>query len=226
MTFGYADPPYLGQGAKWYGQHHPDAARWDDPQSHVELLAELDHRFPDGWAVSLSVPALALYLAHCPATCRIGAWVKPWHHYTPRVSVQYAWEPVLWSGGRNLSGRRPWVRDWLSAGAGNPAHGPQLVGAKPPAFNRWIADLLGYQDGDALVDLYPGSSSLSRELSQGVLPLGGDDDELTPGDHHHRYLTGVCTCGHRKASHLDGPCDACPCPVWVRWPAPTGRGAP
>jgi hypothetical protein len=168
MRFAYADPPYLGQGARWYGAHHPDAAVWDDPTTHTELVARLIDEYPEGWAVSLSTPSLQLYLAACPSDVRVGAWVKPWHQYT-RVPVQYAWEPVIWRGGHAPTGRRPWVRDWHHAGGSNPAHGRQLPGVKPAGFNRWVLDLLGVTDDDTLDDLYPGTHGMARALDHAPL---------------------------------------------------------
>jgi hypothetical protein len=172
MRFAYADPPYLGQGAKWYGKHHPDAAVWDDPDTHIQLLNRLTDEYPDGWAVSLSAPSLKLYLTHAPDDVRIGAWVKTWHQFLP-LTVQYAWEPVIWRGGRKDPKRNPWVRDWVMAGGGNPAHGARLVGAKPEPFNRWVADLLCYREGDELVDLFPGTGGMGAALAQGVLTFDG-----------------------------------------------------
>lgn len=43
---------------------------------------------------------------------------------------------------------------------------------KPQAFNRWVANLLGYLDGDTLDDLYPGTGGMGRELDQGVMDFG------------------------------------------------------
>jgi len=171
MRFAYADPPYLGQGAKWYGKHHPDAAVWDDPQTHVELVTRLVDEYPDGWAVSLSTPSLKVYLNACPDDVRIAAWVKTWHQFLP-LTTQYAWEPVIWRGGRKDPKRNPWVRDWFAAGAGNPALGKKLTGAKPHEFNRWVADLLCYRSGDELTDLFPGTGGMTLALNQGDL-FGG-----------------------------------------------------
>jgi len=164
-------PPYLGQGAKWYGKHHLDAAVWDDPRTHVELVTRLVDEYPDGWALSLSAPSLRLYLNACPDDVRIAAWVKTWHQFLP-LTTQYAWEPVIWRGGRKDPKRNPWVRDWFSAGGGNPSQGPSLPGAKPPAFNRWVADLLCYRAGDVIEDLFPGTGGMGLELAQGDL-FGG-----------------------------------------------------
>jgi len=172
MRFAYADPPYLGQGKRWYGGHHPEAAVWDDPQTHVELVGRLVDEYPDGWAISLSVPSLGLYLSHCPIDVRVAAWCKTWHQWLP-TTTQYAWEPVIWRGGRKLPKRRPWVRDWMASSGGNPAHGPQLTGAKPLQFNRWVLDLLGFTDGeDTVVDLFPGSGGMARALDAPTL-FGG-----------------------------------------------------
>ena len=42
-------------------------------------------------------------------------------------------------------------------------------GAKPHYFNAWILLLLGYQDGDTLHDVFPGSGGMERQLQQGVM---------------------------------------------------------
>ena len=44
-----------------------------------------------------------------------------------------------------------------------------LTGAKPERFCRWVANLLGYIDGDELVDVFPGTGIMGRTLAQGVL---------------------------------------------------------
>lgn len=165
MRFAYADPPYLGCGAKLYGPHHDEAADWDDPQTHIDLIAHLCDEYPDGWAVSLHLPSLRLYLAHVPEDARVGAWVKTWHQIRP-TTTQFAWEPVIWRGGRKDNKRTPMVRDWIAA---NATRQRGLPGAKPDEFNRWITDLLNMQDGDTLVDLFPGTGGMARALAQGLL---------------------------------------------------------
>ncbi len=40
MRFAYADPPYLGCGAR-YAKLHPDAMVWDDPEIHRGLIDRL-----------------------------------------------------------------------------------------------------------------------------------------------------------------------------------------
>lgn len=180
MRFAYADPPYLGQGKRWYGKHHPEAAIWDDPATHVELVERLVDEYPDGWALCLSTPSLQLYLPACPPDVRIAAWVKTWHQILP-TTTQYAWEPVIWRGGRPDARRKPLIRDWhSSSSAGNPSHGKTLVGAKPHDFNQWVLDLLNYQDGDELDDLFPGTGGMSLALNSRPLPLGDVADLDAP----------------------------------------------
>jgi hypothetical protein len=168
MLFAYADPPYLGQGKKHYS-HHPDAGVWDDPESHRQLIESL--AVYDGWAVSCSSPSLVILLPMCPPGTRIGAWVKPFHVFKKGVRPAYAWEPVLFWGGRNKKppvpekgGKAITPRDWVSA---NITLKKGLTGAKPPAFNEWILDLLGYRPGeDELVDLFPGTNGMAEAIAK------------------------------------------------------------
>lgn len=102
MKCAYADPPYLGCGAL-YSAHHPDALVWDDPEAHRALIARLCDEFPDGWAMSCSSPSLKTLLPMCPDDCRVSPWVKPFAVFKPNVGVAYAWEPVIWRGGRRGS---------------------------------------------------------------------------------------------------------------------------
>ena len=81
--------------------------------------------------------------------------------------MSYSWEPVIWRGGRKRhEAGDPVTRDSLTA---NATQQLGLVGAKPIAFNRWVLDLLGYQDGDELVDLFPGTGGMDATVAQGVL---------------------------------------------------------
>lgn len=94
----------------------------------------------------------------CPRAIRIGAWVKPFAAFTPDRVPLYAWEPVLFTGGRQERNR--WIgRDWVSA---MPAvfrgKSSGVPGMKPEAFCWWLFDdLLGLNADDVLIDLYPGS---------------------------------------------------------------------
>jgi hypothetical protein len=40
-----------------------------------------------------------------------------------------------------------------------------LTGAKPERFCRWVLDLLGYQPGDELEDLFPGTGVMARVVN-------------------------------------------------------------
>jgi len=41
-----------------------------------------------------------------------------------------------------------------------------LPGAKPDAFNDWLLDLLGYETGDELHDLFPGTNGLAAAVER------------------------------------------------------------
>lgn len=164
MNFAYADPPYFGCG-KLYAAHHAEALIWDDPATHRALAGRLCDEYPDGWVLSLNPRDLRLYLPVLPDDVRIGAWVKTWHQIRP-TTTQHAWEPVLWRGGRKDNKRTPMIRDWLQA---NATRQRGLPGAKPEEFNRWVLDLLNYEPGDRVDDLFPGTNGLSVVMRQGVL---------------------------------------------------------
>lgn len=170
--FAYADPVYLGQ-ARHYD--HPEAHVWDDPETHRQLVERLVDEFPDGWAMSLSSPSLRVILPMCPEDCRVAAWVKPFHVYKKGVRPAYAWEPVIFRGGRNekhppppKGGAATTPKDFVSA---NITLRRGLTGAKPVEFCRWVLDILGYRDGDELVDLFPGTGIMDRVLAQGRLAV-------------------------------------------------------
>lgn len=149
MRIAYADPPYIGQARKHYGTEEVD---------HEALLRQLVNEFPDGWALSASSPSLGFLLSLCPDDVRVAAWVKPFAIFKPGVNPAYAWEPVLFCGGRKRPRTEPTVRDWVSA---NITLKKGLVGVKPPDFCRWLFDLLGMQSGDQFVDLFPGSGAVT-----------------------------------------------------------------
>lgn len=154
MRFAYADPPYLGCGAKLYGKHHSEAAAWDDPETHRNLIQRLCDEYTDGWAMSLHTPSLRTLLPMCPGDVRVMAWVKPFAIFKPNVNPAYAWEPVIVRGGRKRGRDLPTVRDWVSV---NITLKKGLTGAKPEAFCTWLFDILGARPGDVLEDLFPGT---------------------------------------------------------------------
>ncbi len=161
MRFAYADPPYLGQGAKHYGDRHERAADCDDIEWHAALVRRLCAEYPDGWAMSASSPSLKRILPLCPDDVRVLAWVKPFAAYKPNVGLAYAWEPVIARGGRKISRGQPTVRDWHSE---NITLKKGFPGAKPPRFTRWILEVLNAQPTDQIDDLFPGSGAVQREI--------------------------------------------------------------
>lgn len=160
LRMAYADPPYLGQSRKHYSGHADYAGEVD----HDGLIGRLINEYPDGWALSCSSPSLRTLLPLCPADVRVAAWVKPFHIFKKGVRPAYAWEPVIFTGGRNKGHKPPLKggqantpRDWVSA---NITLKRGLVGVKPEAFCFWLFDLLNLQTGDILDDLYPGSGAV------------------------------------------------------------------
>jgi hypothetical protein len=159
--FAYADPPYFTMGKKMYGSLHPDAEMWDQKESHINLIDRLLHEYPDGWALSCNPKDLWWILAE-RENIRVCAWTKTFHQIRGTTN-QYAWEAVLLYGGRKDNKRKPMVRDWLSCPI---AMRKGLQGAKPSAFNHWILDLLNYQKGDLVDDLFPGSHGMAEAIEQ------------------------------------------------------------
>ncbi len=165
MRFAYADPPYLGCGARLYGDRHKDAADCDDPEWHRALIARLVDEYPDGWALSLHEPSLRIILPMCPPDARTMPWVKPFASFKPGVGVAYAWEPVIVRGGRKRTRRQPTVRDWVAA---NITLRKGFPGAKPADFTFWLLDVLNVQPGDVVDDLFPGSGAVTRAIEARV----------------------------------------------------------
>ena len=155
MRFAYADPPYIGQAKRHY-----DCAE----VCHATLIARLIVEFPDGWALSCSSPSLKQILPLCPPDARIGAWVKSFCAFKRGVRPAYAWEPVIYVGGRNKNaavplkgGKQITPKDFISAPI---TLKKGLVGAKPLKVCEWILDLLNAQPNDDVVDLFPGTRAM------------------------------------------------------------------
>jgi hypothetical protein len=167
MKFAYADPPYLGNGKTRY-KEHPEAHIWDDKSAHIGLIRRLVEEYPDGWALSCNPSDLRWVLPECPEDCRVGAWVKTFHQIRP-TTTQYAWEPVIFRGGRSNPKRVPMVRDWLSCPT---TRNKGTIGAKPDAFNEWILAILGYDPNlDTLDDIFPGSNGMLQELRRSAITV-------------------------------------------------------
>jgi hypothetical protein len=159
----YADPPYLGC-CGLYEHFHPDGRCWDDVETHRALIERLSAEYPDGWALSASSPSLRQLLPLCPDDCRVAPWVKPFAVFKPNVNPAYAWEPVIWRGGRQPRARtEPTVRDWFSHEI---TLRKGLTGAKPEGFVTWFFLLLGVQGNDEVTDIYPGTGVVGRTFDR------------------------------------------------------------
>ena len=160
MRFAYADPPYVGQARRHYGCTEIN---------HELLIAHLEAGFPDGWALSCGSPSLRALLPLCPSDVRVGSWVKPFASFKPGVNPAFAWEPVIFRGGRKRRRDEDTVRDFVVA---NITLRRGTHGAKPREFCVWIFDLLGMRPGDELVDIFPGSGAVTDAWKYLQLGLG------------------------------------------------------
>ena len=174
MKLAIADPPYLGRANRWYGDgcgdgngigradSHPDAKKWDDPKTHLELVEQLERDY-DGWAIALTVHSLSTYMRVIETDSRNGirvmSWIKP--IAIPSGSrIATSWEPVIV---RVPKDRKGWkfgkrMKDYLIA---NPKQNG-FVGAKPQEWTDWVLDAMGFQDGDTVDDLFYGSGAVSQ----------------------------------------------------------------
>ena len=163
MRVAYADPPYIGQAKKHYGKEKTYAGEVDHAQLAVRLSTY------DGWALSASSPSLPMVLPLCPRGARIGAWVKPFCAFKKGVRPAYAWEPVIFYGGRNppafkhpppiKGGKQTTPKDYIAESI---TLKRGLTGAKPERFCFWIFDLLNAAPEDEFVDLFPGTGAVTR----------------------------------------------------------------
>jgi hypothetical protein len=193
MRLCIADPPYLGRAAVWYGNkmaksqlskadggtanitgprpadYHPDAYVWDDPSTHEALVRNLISQY-DGWAIAMAHDNLRDYLPMIPRAIpiRIGIWTKP-QTMPSGARVLNTYEPVILripEGRRASNGQQIFPRDSVTISRLNNG----FPGAKPPAWTRWVLDMLGYDAQiDTVDDLFHGSGAVSAELAQGVL---------------------------------------------------------
>jgi hypothetical protein len=180
MKLCIADPPYLGRAVRWYGEggcgygnginqadNHPEAYLWDIPETHKQLVRDLERDF-DGWAIAMSVHSLSTYLEVVETESRNGIRVCVWHKPAAVTSgnrVTNSWEPVLIRMPANRKG-------WKSGGVRtsdvmtcNPLRSG-FVGSKPKEWTHWVLDLLGYQEGDEVIDLFEGSGAVAQALKE------------------------------------------------------------
>jgi hypothetical protein len=180
MKLCIADPPYLGRAVRWYGaggcgdgkglnqaDNHPEAYLWDKKETHQNLVKDLEANY-DGWAIAMSVHSLSTYLDIVETDSRNGIRVCVWHKPTAITSgnrITNNWEPVLI---RVPSTRKGWacdaprISDHLTC---SPLKSG-FRGAKPKEWTHWVLDLLGYQDGDHVTDLFHGSGAVAQALNE------------------------------------------------------------
>jgi hypothetical protein len=177
MKLAIADPPYLGRAERWYGvdgcgnghgigkaDEHPEAAIWDDPQAHIDLVRQLEVEF-DGWAIALSVHSLSTYMQAIHTDSRNGirvmSWIKP-SSVPSGNRIASTWEPVIVKvpAERRSHGKGRSMKDHLVV---NPLRSG-FVGAKPPAWTEWVLDAMGYREGDEIVDLFNGSGAVMQAI--------------------------------------------------------------
>jgi hypothetical protein len=154
VRFAYADPPYIG-----CAHYYPENEEVD----HAALIKQLELEFPDGWALSLHSPSLKTILPMCPDAVRVMAWVKPFAVFKPNINPAYAWEPVIVRGGRKRTREQDTVRDWIAEGI---TLQRGMVGVKPDVFCFWLFEVLGMQPGDELVDVFPGTTSVTKAFEK------------------------------------------------------------
>lgn len=176
MRFAYADPPYLGCCGLYEHFHGDDGRCWDDIETHQALIRRLFREFPDGWALSASSPSLKRILPLCPSDVRIAAWCKSFCAFKKGVRPAYAWEPVIFRGGRNPSngfkhappekgGKQNTPKDFIVEPI---TLEKGLTGAKPERFCRWVLDLLNVQEGDEVEDLFTGTKIMTHVAGEVV----------------------------------------------------------
>lgn len=181
MRVAYADPPYPGQAKRHYGKKGDPYEGEVEEVDIVDLIVQLEEDFPDGWALSTSVPSLLEVLAQCPEPdlskkrtwngragiklgtgVRVCAWFRTGFPFPPS-RVMWSWEPVIvrtphW----RQRHKHDFVPDALYATQPRGFLGNQITGQKPVAFCYWIFDLLGLGPDDELVDLFPGSGAVGH----------------------------------------------------------------
>lgn len=191
MKLCIADPPYLGRAAVWYGDsmgpsqvgvryggkskvsykpadNHPSAGDYDTIEKHREMVDRLIAEY-DGWAIAMAHDNLRDYIPMIPRSVpiRICIWTKQGPLPGGSRIINY-YEPVVVrvpEGRRAAKGAIP-VPDSVRIPA--PRNG--FAGTKPPAWTRWVLDMLGYDpETDTVYDLFHGSGAVSAEVAQGVL---------------------------------------------------------
>lgn len=171
LRFAYADPPYPGTAARYYGAEPSYRGEVD----HASLIDRLATGNYHGWALSTSARALRDILPLCPSTARVCSWVKPKGIPPATRGLHNSWEPVIVVEGRKL---QPGHADFLIAQAAR--GGGDLMGRKPIAFCAWLFQSLGMLPGDTLEDLFPGTGIVSAAWGELSLSAASDASLADP----------------------------------------------
>jgi hypothetical protein len=184
LKLAIADPPYLGRASTWYGStmgksqlsikqggtsktgykpadYHPESHLWDDIETHRNLINRLENDY-DGFALCLAHDNLQQLLPLFKTKVKICIWHK-WI-LPSGSSITNNYEPVIIKVPKN---RRAAVKglttpDVLTC---QKREGRGFAGRKPKAFTHWILDLLQYQDGDEVDDLFNGSGAVIESIN-------------------------------------------------------------
>ena len=192
MKLAIADPPYLRRATIWYGDglhdsqkskalggyakigvwnadNHPDAHEWDDIDRHEEMVHALIENY-DGWTIAMAHDNLRDYIPLIPKNVPIKIII--WHktqNMPGGARVVNTYEPAIVripDGRKSSNGVGLAVRDLATI----PRINNGFPGAKPPAWTRWVLEVMGYDENtDTVDDLFPGSGAVQNELNQGVL---------------------------------------------------------
>lgn len=178
------------QGARHYSEH-PEAATWDDPQAHLDLLRDLQRGY-EGWVLACNTAMLALLLPVAPKGTRVGVWAKTRAGGSrPNVRVGYAFEHVLFQQpGARRGGVADMRRTDVLVAAVTQRRG--TVGAKPERWTHWCLDLMGYDPAtDNVHDLFPGSGDVSTAIET-YRPGCGRCTRPMSGRRDRRYCSDRC----------------------------------
>lgn len=193
MRLAIADPPYppmfgvrfdlpaprvtvRSRANRWYGSgagmsgpapadYHADASKWDALTAHRQLLEHLVAEY-DGWVIATTPDGLGAYHP-LPIEADVLAWVNT--RAMPGGSrIHGMWEAVIAYVPRERRARGAGMRIPNVLTTSSPNLG--FAGAKPPAWTRWVLDVLGYDpDTDELTDLFPGSGAVTAAAAQHTL---------------------------------------------------------
>lgn len=179
MRLAIADPPYLGRADRWYGagrgsgrvitsggrpgrkpDFHADAARWDRLDSHRLLMVDLNADY-DGWAIAGTADSGAKLMQYAPDGVRMAVWVRS-NAMPAGARVINTYETVVFQvpASRRNRVKGQSVRDALIA----PHRVGGFLGSKPQEWTDWVLSLMGYEPGDEVVDLFPGSGAVTAAV--------------------------------------------------------------